>query len=264
MVVVTDSEHWSIDTRTQALHLLKSEQLVWSGSARLNLQKVSDCLHDFIRATQLTGRGGADLDIVLAHRVSHVHGVESGHFVHSHWRHVQHLGNVVHDRNRGETNSASAQVQQRHACALFVSRWILGNDLLGPLQVLGRELKRHSLVVLFSVSVDRDYAGSGGHFHGGIAAQSFRHVTEHDVKRLSSASEERNANSRFRCFSSMFLSGTGSFFCVRNSKMGSAHWPKVCTRTSGSVTYKTQNTRQVQRNVYRPMTQKKMFGIASQ
>lgn len=54
------------------------------------------------------------------------------------------------------------------------------------------------------------------------------------------------------------------FLRVRNLKMGSAHWPKVCTRTSGLVTYKTQNTRQVQKNMYWPMTPKKMFGITSQ
>ena len=40
-----------------------------------------------------------DLDMIFAHRVPHEHGVEGGDLVHSHPRHPDHLGHVMHARD---------------------------------------------------------------------------------------------------------------------------------------------------------------------
>lgn len=72
----------------------------------------------------------ACLDKELAHGVPVVHGVEGGHFVDSHGRHLQQASYLVHDTDAGEAVLALAQVEQGHDGGLLV--------LLGiPLEDLG-------------------------------------------------------------------------------------------------------------------------------
>lgn len=111
MVVVVEGQHRSVDTRTQTLNFLQSEQLVRGGLTWLDFQVRGNGVHDAVRPAQLAWCGGTHLEVVLTHRLSVVHGVEGGHLVHSHWGHVQVLGDVVHDRNRGESELTLAQVQ---------------------------------------------------------------------------------------------------------------------------------------------------------
>lgn len=114
--------------------------------------------------------------------MSHVHGIEGGNLIHSHRRHVQHLGHVVHYRDGGKAQLTLAQVQQWHASTFFVLRWVFGDDLVGSLQVLGSELKGELLAVFLGVSVHRDYTRSGGHLHWSNEGADFLwHVAKHDA-----------------------------------------------------------------------------------
>lgn len=148
IVVVIDSDHRGINTGTQALDLAESEKLVWSSLARMDTKMGLDGLHDAVRAAKLAGGSSARLDVVLAHRLLVVHGVESCDLVDTHRGHLQELCNVVHDGNRAEPELALAKIQQGHHGALFVLRRVLFKNVLCPLQVFRCKLESDRRVVL--------------------------------------------------------------------------------------------------------------------
>ncbi|AOW03392.1 uncharacterized protein YALI1_D00766g [Yarrowia lipolytica] len=167
VVVVVDGHHGGVDTGSETLNLRESEEVVLGGLTGLDVKGVLDSLHDTVGATQLTGGGGTDLQMVPAHRGSVVHCVEGGHLIDSHGGHFQQLGHVVHDGDGGITELSLANVEKRHNSSLLVLRGVLGNHLLSSLHVLGGELKGNAGVVVLSVSVYRDNVSSGIESLGG-------------------------------------------------------------------------------------------------
>ena len=106
----------------------------------------------YARGRKTTYRS-ADLDKVLAHRSSVVHGVERSDLVHSHGRHLKKTSDLVHDANAGESVLALAEVEQRHDGSLLVLGRVpledLGNDGL----VLLVELEGDVGVVVLGISM---------------------------------------------------------------------------------------------------------------
>ena len=56
----------------------------------------------FTYTTKEAGRGSADLQVILADLRPVEHRVEGGDLVHLHWRHLKHLGCLVHGTERQE------------------------------------------------------------------------------------------------------------------------------------------------------------------
>lgn len=72
------------------------------------------------------------------------HCVESGHFVDSHGRKFQQLGNIVHDADTCPSLVLSLpEVQKRDNSSFLVLRRVVGNNIFGSLQVLCVELERN-------------------------------------------------------------------------------------------------------------------------
>lgn len=90
---------------------------------------------------------GAKLNKVLANRLAVVHGVEGCDFVNTHWGHLEHPGDLVHDTDTGVAVLALAQVQQRHDSRLLVLGRVAFEDLIDELEVLLGELERDGRVV---------------------------------------------------------------------------------------------------------------------
>jgi len=66
------------------------------------------------------------------------HGVERGHFIDTHWRHFQEIGNVVHNANaRPSFILALTEIKKRNDCSLFILRWIARNNVVCALQIFG-------------------------------------------------------------------------------------------------------------------------------
>lgn len=97
--------------------------------------------------------GCAGLDKVLAHRCPVVHGIERGHLVDSHWRHLKDACDFVHDADAGETMLALAEIKQRHHGGLLVLWRVSLEDLGYDGLILGCEFERDGGVVVGCVSV---------------------------------------------------------------------------------------------------------------
>ncbi len=54
-------------------------------------QFLLDGLQDAVGVAEHAGRSGADLDVVLSHRLTEEHGVESRYFINPHWSNAQDL-----------------------------------------------------------------------------------------------------------------------------------------------------------------------------
>jgi hypothetical protein len=101
----------------------------------------------------------AGLNEELAHGVSVVHGVERGHFVDSHGRHLQQASDLVHDADAGEAVLALAQVEQGHDGGLFVLLGVSLEDLGHDGFILLVEFEGDIGVVLGGISVLHDLGG---------------------------------------------------------------------------------------------------------
>lgn len=76
------------------------------------------------------------------------HGIEGGNFIDAHRWHLQHLGHMVHHRQRAESRILTlGQVEQGNDGSLLVLRRVLGNDVGGKLLVGRVECKRDGGVV---------------------------------------------------------------------------------------------------------------------
>lgn len=95
----------------------------------------------------------ADLDMVFAHRVAIVHGVESGHLVDAHWRHFEDVCHLIHDADAAETMLALAQIEKRHDSSLFILRGVAGDDFFDELLILWRKLEGNAGIVLGGVAM---------------------------------------------------------------------------------------------------------------
>ena len=93
---VSHLNHGGVDARSQALDLRESEHVVLGRLADFEVQRLFDGVEDLVRASEPARGGGADLDVVLACRVPHEHGVEGGHLVDAHPGHSDELGHVMH------------------------------------------------------------------------------------------------------------------------------------------------------------------------
>ena len=67
------------------------------------------------------------------YRVSIVHSVESGHFVHAHWWHFKYSSDFVHNTDTCETMLTLAEIKEGHYGGFLVLGWIsfedFGNEL---------------------------------------------------------------------------------------------------------------------------------------
>ena len=70
------------------------------------------------------------------------HGVKGCDLVHTHRRHLEELGNVVHDADaRPALVLSLAEVEKRDDGGFLVLGWVMRDDLLRTLQVLRGELE---------------------------------------------------------------------------------------------------------------------------
>lgn len=97
--------------------------------------------------------GSADLHKVLANRVAVVHGVEGRDLVNTHWGHLEHASDFVHDTDAGETVLALTEVKQGHDSSLLVLGRVALEDLIGEFEVLLGKLEREARVVVDLVAV---------------------------------------------------------------------------------------------------------------
>lgn len=70
------------------------------------------------------------------------HSIEGRNFIHSHGWHRKKFGDVVHDADTCPSLVLSlCEVEQGDDGCFLVLGWVVGNDLIGPRQVVGSELK---------------------------------------------------------------------------------------------------------------------------
>jgi hypothetical protein len=93
------------------------------------------------------------LDVEPANRVPIVHGVESGHLVDAHRRHLQAASHLVHDADAREAVLALSKVEQWHDGGLLVLRRVPGEDLLYELLILGGELEWYRWVIDIGITM---------------------------------------------------------------------------------------------------------------
>lgn len=88
-----------------------------------------------------------------SNRVPVVHGVECGHLVDTHGRHLQYPSHLVHDADAGEPVLALTEIEKRHHGGLLVLARVSTEDLLDELLILRVELEGNRRVVLGCVAV---------------------------------------------------------------------------------------------------------------
>jgi hypothetical protein len=97
--------------------------------------------------------GSADLHEVLANRLAVVHGVEGRDLINTHWGHLEHASDFVHDTDAGEAVLALTEVKQGHDSSLLVLGRVALEDLIGEFEVLLGKLEREGRVVVGLVAV---------------------------------------------------------------------------------------------------------------
>jgi len=94
--------------------------------------------------------------VVSAHRLAVVHCVESGYFVHAHWRHFQQSGDLIHDTNAcPSVVLALSEIEKRHDCSFFILTGVSREDFLDESLVCFTEFEWDRRVVVGSVAVLR-------------------------------------------------------------------------------------------------------------
>ena len=101
--IVINLNHGRVHTGAQTLDLAQCEQIILGGLAHVYAQLFLDGLEYAIAVTKPTRCRGAYLNMIFAYRVAYEHGVEGGHFVHAHIRHLEDFGDLVHGRKREPT-----------------------------------------------------------------------------------------------------------------------------------------------------------------
>jgi hypothetical protein len=104
----------------------------------------------------------AHLDVELADRVPVVHGIERGHLVDTHRRHLKQPRHLVHDADAREAVLSLAKVEQRHYGGLLVLRGVSGQHLLDELLILWCKLERDGRVVDGRIAVDVEGVAARG------------------------------------------------------------------------------------------------------
>lgn len=89
----------------------------------------------------------------FADGISVVHGIECGHLVDTHRRHLQQSRDLVHDADASEAVLALAKIQQRHHRRLLILARVAAQDLLDELLVLRIELERDIQIILGRIAV---------------------------------------------------------------------------------------------------------------
>jgi len=70
------------------------------------------------------------------------HGIKRRNFVHPHGWHRKKFRDIVHDADaRPSLILPLCKVEQRNDGRFLVLRWVMGNDLISPCEVLGSELE---------------------------------------------------------------------------------------------------------------------------
>jgi hypothetical protein len=139
VVVIVDLDHGCVGAGAEALDFGHSEEAVFGRLAVVDAERVFAGLHDGVAVAEHAGclllvslfvctvHGhsfatycGADLDVETADWVPIVHGVERGHLVHAHRRHLQQPSDLVHDADAREAVLPLAEVEQWHDSRLLV------------------------------------------------------------------------------------------------------------------------------------------------
>lgn len=161
-VVVVDLDHGSVGAGTEALDFDQGKLLVLGGLTGLDAELSLESLEDLCGATaaEHARGGGAELQKVLSDGLAVEHGVESGDLVYAHRRHLEELGDIVHDRDRDPTRVlALTEVEQWDDGGLLVLLGVVRDDLLCHLLVLLVKLKGDIGVVVVGVAVDKEGVG---------------------------------------------------------------------------------------------------------
>lgn len=161
-VIIVDLNHGSVGASTEALYLDQRKLLIRGGLTSLDLQLVLNGRKNLIGTTtaEHARGGGAKLHKVLSDRFAVEHGVERSDLVNAHRRHLEQLGNVVHDRNGNPTRVLSlTEIEQWNNGSLFVLLRVVRDDFLCLLLVLLVEFEGNVGVVIVGVTVNEERVG---------------------------------------------------------------------------------------------------------
>lgn len=82
-----------------------------------------------------------------------VHSIECSNLIHTHWWHLQHPCNLVHDAQAAESMLPLSEVQKGHHSGLLVLGRVSLEDLIDELVVLFGELEGDTGIVHWGISV---------------------------------------------------------------------------------------------------------------
>lgn len=155
--VIIDCHHWSITTSSLTFNFYDREFAVLRGLANLDPAKViTNSLDNIGRAAKHARSCSADLDEVLANGFPVEHGIESSHFIDTHWRHFKELGDVVHNADACPSLVLPlAEIEEWDDCGFLVLGRITRDDILGPFQVFRCEFKWNFGVVVIRVTMHK-------------------------------------------------------------------------------------------------------------
>merc|ERR1719220_2717800 len=173
VVIVVDLDHGRVDAGAEALDLADGEELVVGHAADADAKVFLAGRHDLVAASEPAGSCCANLNMVFANRVAHEHGVEGGHFVHSHAWHSDHLSHMVHGSDRQPAAYLPlSKVKQGDHCGSLVPVRVDRHDRVGAGFVLSCELKRSLGIVGSSVPVYHQSITSPGYSSSGQGSVS--------------------------------------------------------------------------------------------
>jgi len=159
--VISDDHHRSIATCSLTLDLDNGELAVLGCLTRFDsAQCVANSIQNLRRTAQHARRCGADLNEMFSNGLTIEHGIKSRNLVHPHGGHRKKFSDIVHDADACPSLILPlCKVEQRNDGRFLVLRWVVGNDLISPCEVLGSELEGYLRVVVCGVPVDEDGVG---------------------------------------------------------------------------------------------------------
>jgi hypothetical protein len=91
--------------------------------------------------------------MISTNRSSIIHSIEGSNLINTHWWHLQHPSNLVHNADACEPMLSLSNIKQWHYCGLLVLWWVSGEDLLNELLILCGELKGYRGIIVVGVAV---------------------------------------------------------------------------------------------------------------
>lgn len=91
--------------------------------------------------------------MVFANWSSVIHSVEGSNLINTHWRHLQHSSNLVHNADARKSMLPLSNIKQWHYSRLLVLWWVSGKNLLDEFLILRSELEGYRRIILGGISV---------------------------------------------------------------------------------------------------------------